>query len=582
MMVVRIGKLTDSRSSFKFIFGVLFIAALFLPQVRGSDINHYVLTENDLVSAGFKDVRAGVGTSSVTQTRYHKIFYFKYVGPSNPGGTVIADFHMNICSSSALGGCPDGDTVQRGKNVLVCTSITSPYREYLYFKNVQYTYVFNADHCDSGTCESDSCNLIVLVLHYYASYNVSSPDPYINALNQRMISKISTPKSDMSITIKSPGQGEVFYYEPGKGLTISIKAVPSGEYDYVGAHYEAHGVMLGGEMSVVNGVAERTIHLASDEIFPQATVSAYVKKGDDEKEDEVTIYFKPKASAGQTQPKKHEADTESGETKKLMKIYHKSEQRLRGNKKKLEVVSSNVRKIASIIDAETMTLKTPGGNAVKIVQDDHEIEKSHPNVKKGTGLWFKLKYGFNKYVSNPLIDVIASKIPIAGAYKDYFKDDKDTNVFDNDVEKTARDLNVDRKSASLYNQMSGVEDREKSLSVSKNTLASVPAVGKPMEFAVDAMTMGTKKIIARYYHKEYNYVVKQAKFYRSHGMKWKDVHNRIKEDLEDLEGGFTGMSSAEENAASQYLNTMSKGQYKDIKARADLYILQAMENGELK
>lgn len=583
-----------------------------------NEIDNYVLTTGDLVSAGFKDVRVGVGSDFVSLTRYHKTYYFKYDGSDNPGGTVIATMSMGSCSTNALSGCSEGDNVQRGTNMLVCTKVSSPYGDYIYMKKVRYVYVFNADKCDSENCVSNDCSLITLTLDYYVSYNFTSPDSYINSLNNIMISKIKgTPKDDLKVTILSPENDEVFYYNKGKEFGFTVKAKVEGDYDYVGTHYESNGVMIGGEMNIVGGIAERYIVLKPDEIFSEAIVKVYVSKGGVDKEASVNVYFKPMSSddvnkdnnmnnnkkqkpevskedvSGKTKnshnpknelkdnKKKYDENRElSSSMKGLLNKYKKSKMEVMNDVGKIRAVSSKIEKMYDGKKADKLMIS--GSKITKLVQKDSYIKKEHPGVKKNTGLWFKIKYGLNKYILNPTIDKIASKLPVIGAYKDYFTDDKDINVFDNDVEKTAKDLNVDKKSAQLYNQMSGIEDKEKSLSVSKNSLVSVPAVGKPMEFAVNAMTMGTKKIIARYYHKEYNYIVKQAKYYRSHGMKWKDIHKRIKEDLEDLEGGFTGLSSAEENAASQYLNTVSKGQYKDIKARADLYILQAMENGELK
>ncbi len=242
---------------------------------------------------------------------------------------------------------------------------------------------------------------------------------------------------------------------------------------------------------------------------------------------------------------------------------------------------SELEKFAKSHNMSTERIRTERGMLEKAVQPDRAIEAEHPETKKNSDMWFKLKYGMNKYVLNPVVDVIAGKLPGIGLFKDYFKNDKDTNLFDDDAKKVQKDLGVDKKSAQLYSQLSGVEEREQALSPAKNAV-NIPASGKPMQFAMDALTMGTKKIIARYYRKEYSYIIKQAKYYRSHGMKWADVHKAVKRDVGEIEDAMTGMGSAEEKTATQYLNTMSKGQYKDVKARIDLYILQAMENGELK
>ncbi len=230
-----------------------------------------------------------------------------------------------------------------------------------------------------------------------------------------------------------------------------------------------------------------------------------------------------------------------------------------------------------------LKLSTPSGRKITIVNSDDVVTRT--GVKKGTSLWFKLKYYANKYMVDPIIDGASSLLPKPlGIYKDYVKSDKDVNVYNSteEVQKTAKDLHVDKKTADLYNKLSNIENKEKNLSTVKNTVANVPLVAKPMEFALNALSGGTKKIIAHYYRKEYDYVVKQAKYYRDQGMKWKNIHDIVKRDVDEQKEGMVGLHQGEEFTATQYLNTNSVPPYKNINARIDLYIAQAQEYGDLK
>lgn len=231
---------------------------------------------------------------------------------------------------------------------------------------------------------------------------------------------------------------------------------------------------------------------------------------------------------------------------------------------------------------QIITINTNKGTKKLLLEPDSDVKQ-----KKGSSLWFQFKYYANKYGIDNIVDkatdLLPDKLKPIGLFKDYFKSDKDQNLFNpsEEVDKTAKDLHVDKKSAKFYVQFSDIENREKKLSPYKN-IVSVPLVGKPVEFVMDALTQGTKKIIAEDYKKEYDYIIKQAKYYRQAGMKWKDVHKRVVEDLEEQQDAMVNLNPGEESTGTNYLNSVSVGQYKNISARAHLYILQAMENGDLK
>ncbi|MBD3171253.1 hypothetical protein GF326_02150, partial [Candidatus Bathyarchaeota archaeon] len=115
---------------------------------------------------------------------------------------------------------------------------------------------------------------------------------------------------------------------------------------------------------------------------------------------------------------------------------------------------------------EIIEVKTPTGTTVKVAPT------TDPGLPSGSGdpdLVFKVKYQTNKKIIDPLIDnladKIAEKIPLIGLYKDYFKADKDTNLFNNEeaIKKTSADLRVSNEAAKIYNDMSGIEDREKQI-----------------------------------------------------------------------------------------------------------------------
>ena len=111
-----------------------------------------------------------------------------------------------------------------------------------------------------------------------------------------------------------------------------------------------------------------------------------------------------------------------------------------------------------------------------------------------------------------------------GLFKDYFKADKDINVFSDDelVKKTAKDLHVDEKSASLYNGMSNIENREKTVSPYKNAVPSSVET-KPIELILNSMGVAIKKTLAQDYRWEFEKTAEIALRYKRAGLKYRDI-----------------------------------------------------------
>ena len=557
---------------------------------------------------------------------YHMVREFTagYTAKDNPGFSM----HVDLAYASSAGSLKnyegyytrDGFSCSIKGDYLGCSKVSkSSFDSWKYNKEFKYVKIVNYDGCNASSCYSNDASMIVVEVKVLEGYNFTDVASQLGyKLASLVVSKINGRASNTpKIIIESPSNNQVIYYN-NYGANFNVKVKVSGsDIKEVGAHYEAGGVFVGGR---VNGVGSNggegtiTIQLSPSDIKSNAKVVAYAKTSSGKSESSINIYLKKigssqsskssvgshssvsshtnvKSSSSSSQSSKREVDLSNS---KLLKG-------VRSKPILFNDLSSKFNRMNNIVDqnkvnlrnkqlsrilknsAELVSVKTLQGNEIRALQSDDMVAKAHPNVEKNSASWFKFKYGLNKHVLGKVVDVITDNLPIIKNYKDYFKSDVETNLFNSkeDVKKTMKDLGVDKRSASLYNQFSGVEDREKALSPLKNAV-SLPKSAKPMEFAVDAMTMGTKKIIAHYYKKEYNYVVGLAKYYRNAGMKWSDVHKAVVRDLDENKGGITGLSSAKENAASQYLNTMSKGQYKDIDARAHVYILQAMENGDLK
>ncbi len=547
-----------------------------------------------------------------------------YTAKDNPGFNIRVDLSY-ASSAGSLNNYKgyytrDGFSCSINGNYLSCSKVgKSSFDSWKYNKEFRYVRIINYDKCNSTSCYSSDGSMVVVEIRILEGYNFTDVASQLGyKLASLVVGRINgqisnTPK----IVIESPSNNQVIYYNDyGANFNVKVK-VSGSDIREVGAHYEAGGVFVGGEISNVGsngGEGSITIQLSPSDIRSSAKVVAYAKTSSGESEDSVNIYLKKlsdsqsskspvnsHSSAGGHVGVKSSSSSSQSSRSKVDLSNSKLLEGVRSKRVLFDDLFSKFNRMNKIVDqnkvnlrnkqlsrilrnsAELVNIKTPHGDELRALQSDGMVAKTHPNVEKNSAGWFKFKYGLNKRVLGKVVDVIADNIPIIKNYKDYFKSDMETNLFNSkeDVKKTMKDLGVDKRSASLYNQFSGVEDREKALSPLKNAV-SLPKSAKPMEFAVDAMTMGTKKIIAHYYKKEYTYVVGLARYYRNAGMKWSDVHKAVVRDLDENKGGITGLSSAKENAASQYLNTMSKGQYKDIDARAHVYILQAMENGDLK
>jgi len=241
-------------------------------------------------------------------------------------------------------------------------------------------------------------------------------------------------------------------------------------------------------------------------------------------------------------------------------------------KQKAENRKDKILDIGASAEVEFVEVNTPIGVEVKAAPVE---DPGVPSVSVNPDLVFKVKYQANKKIIDPFIDTIADKIaekiPIIGLYKDYFKADKDTNLFNNEeaIKKTSADLKVSNQAAKIYNDMSGIEDREKTISPMKNAIPSTPAT-KPFEYVVQAMGTGIKKKVANGYRKEYELAEQAATRYKGMGLSYSQIIQNTIRDVGD-ETLF--------NANSQMLNAQSKGVYKNQNDRIGAYIIQMKDEG---
>lgn len=243
-------------------------------------------------------------------------------------------------------------------------------------------------------------------------------------------------------------------------------------------------------------------------------------------------------------------------------------------KQKAEERKDKIIQIGAGAEVTVIEVKTPSGVQVKIAP---VVDPGLPSVSVDPDLAFKIKYQANKKIIDPFIDAladkIAEKIPLIGLYKDYFKSDKDTNLFNDEeaIKKTQADLKVSGQAAKIYNDMSGIEDREKMLSPAKNLIPS-NTMTKPFEYVIQQLGTGVKKKVANGYRKEYEIAKRTAVRYKEMGWTYSEIITTTISDVKD-ETAF--------NANTQMLNVQSKGVFKNQKDRIGAYIIQMKDDGTI-
>jgi hypothetical protein len=249
-------------------------------------------------------------------------------------------------------------------------------------------------------------------------------------------------------------------------------------------------------------------------------------------------------------------------------------------KPEIEKTQDKINKIIQTSGGEKLEIKTIQGTDTKIVQKDENIP-----VKKDEypGLFFTLKYSVNQQ-ADKIIDEIADKIPygLGKIFKDYLKAEKDTQIFSNDenIKKTQTDLGVTSTQAELYTSLSGVEDKQTSLSPGKN-LIPTSTLTKPFEYTLQFMELGIKKTIAEQYEKEYLEAKAIAQERRESGDSWSKTMDETEKQIAET-WGYTGYGKH-----VSYLNTISKDQVgifnlKTQAGRIKFYIQMMREKGELQ
>jgi len=225
-----------------------------------------------------------------------------------------------------------------------------------------------------------------------------------------------------------------------------------------------------------------------------------------------------------------------------------------------ERMSKTTARIASLGDS--IVIQTPNGKLVKL-----------SSGKASNALGWKAKYYGNKALDS-LIDSASSLLPSPlGLFKDYVKGYKDSLVFNGNesVKKTARDLHVSGKSASLYNRMNSIEAREKALSPYKNAVPTSIAT-KPIETVLSSMGLAIKKTLAQDYEWEFRKTAEAALRYRKMGLKYSEVIRNTVDEVMDTTQGMNRV---------HMLNRNSGGKYSDQEARIRFYINQLFEEGKI-
>ncbi|EEB73812.2 hypothetical protein [Thermococcus sp. AM4] len=223
-------------------------------------------------------------------------------------------------------------------------------------------------------------------------------------------------------------------------------------------------------------------------------------------------------------------------------------------------MSKTTARIASLGDS--IEVQTPSGKLVKL-----------SSGKASTALGWKAKYYGNKALDS-LIDGASSLLPSPlGLFRDYVRGYKDSLVFNESesVRKTAKDLHVSGKSASLYNKMNSIEAREKALSPYKNAVPTSIAT-KPIETVLSSMGLAVKKTLAQDYEWEFRKTAETALRYRKMGLKYSEVIRNTVDEVMDTTQGMNRV---------HMLNRNSGGKYSDQEARIRFYINQLFEEGRI-
>ena len=424
----------------------------------------------------------------------------------------------------------------------------------------------------------------------------------INLILPRLDNSETSPSIQVSIIY--PKNGQVIYFEPGKGVSFVITAeikAPSGDLAYAGAHYESSTpkiVMVGGELQPRlggnGGRGSVQVTLSSDEVADgKGLVKVYARDSSgNEVQTTVTVYLREKGSSSRkttttstmstTRTTSMKPITTAGDPSKFKEppkeITIKNKPLSSKAKMRMKNTQEKIRSIGKMKGLETAEIKTPYGADVKVLLPDPKIP-----VRKGSALHFKLKYYGNKYGLDTLVDKASDGLdsllgkavgysPL-GLFKDYVKAFKDSALFKGKdaTKKTQMDLHVSETAAEVYNNMSGIEERETSLSPLKNAVPS-KVVTKPFEYAINSLGTAVKKSVAQDYEWEFRVTARTAMKFKKAGMKYRDI---IKLTINDVE------EETSYDHKVQTLNAQSKGKYKNQEARIRFYINKLFSEGKL-
>ncbi len=604
-----------------------------LPQMLADiDFSKYFPTNNEFQSMNLYGVKMydSHGSRNFYERRY---YHGTYNAPDSPLVTiVIGVIHTSETGLDASSYSSSGYQCSVSERAYECTLVEKNYaaqwnsKEYQYSSHYQAEKIIGGERCAnnaSNFCSSNS-SMFVVKIQINSAYNTTNVIPSLGRAVMNLVSsKVSGSYrgSAPQIEILSPKDGEVIYFEPEKDVVFTIKVkVTDDDLTYAGAHYESGNpkpTMVGGELEPKlgskGGTGSRVVILKPDEVAEgKATIKAYARDSTGNNvEKSITIYLKEKKPA-QSSPttssttrtesmsqstSSSSASTSTGILNKLKSLTGKKQtagdasgfkeppEKIKVNGKSLSSeaktrmakTQETIKDIGRKAGLEVIEVKTPYGKDVKVLQKDENIK-----AEKGSSLWFKLKYYGNKYGLDKVVDsaadsldgVVSKYFPSPfGLFKDYVKAYKDSGLFQGEdaVKKTAKDLHVDKRSAEIYNDMSGIEKRELAISPYKNTLPSTP-VTKPIEFTINMLGTGFKKCLAQDYEWEFKKTAERAIMFKKAGMKYRDIIQRTIADVEE---------ETSQSHKVQTMNAQSKGDFRDQETRIRYYLNKLYEEGKI-
>ena len=417
-------------------------------------------------------------------------------------------------------------------------------------------------------------------------YNTTDPTVLGPKILQLTASKIMNGPTP-TLTVAKPRDGQKIVARNDRAV-ITVEATAENA-DYVGAHYESSRpkpTMIGGEMTKSGSKYAETIVVSGGDLaYGDAIIRVYAKN-DSGGEVEVIRHVKIVQESKAQQKDNGDADVQipikKDDVKNAVQTVKNAVPDVAGNPLDFQGVghiggalSESAKARATRTKMRISMVAQNNGTSVSTVKTpEGERPLIHAESSKGKGVsWFKAKYYGNKAASK-IIDGVANYLPApVKAITGYVKDSVQDATMNNDekAKATAKDLGVDEMSASNYNRMNNIDDREKKLNTIKNTLP-LPGTTKPFDFILNQMGVSFKKIVASDYGWEYREAMKRAMGYRKGGMKYRDVIKNTIRDMEEMYGT---------DHRTYLLDRNSKDGFKDQESRVRVYLEQLFEERKI-